>query len=147
MLAGSTQLDLLIPQMPPMVMVDGLIAHNETASVSCFEIKPGNIFVSNGYLRFPGLIENIAQTCALRSGFAFSEAAKNAQGEPAQPPVGFIGEVKNAMIYRLPKVGEVLHTKIDLLHTVFTASIVKGEVTVNGEAIASCEMKIFVAPQ
>ncbi|MFN8276181.1 MAG: 3-hydroxyacyl-ACP dehydratase [Chitinophagales bacterium] len=147
MLAGSTDLDLLIPQKPPMVMVDGLLAHTETESVSCFEIKPDNIFLSNGALRFPGLIENIAQTCALRSGFAFSEEAKKAQGPPAQPPVGFIGEVKNAVIHRLPKVGEVLHTKIDLLHTVFTASIVKGEVSVNGEVIASCEMKIFVAPQ
>lgn len=137
MIADKNTVIDLIPQKYLMVMVDGLISNNETVTVSKFSITENNIFCSNGYFQEPGLIENIAQTAALRSGY---EAMKN-QEEPA---VGFIGSVKNMIIYELPKDNDILRTKVTILTRLMNVLIIKGEVMVDAKLMAEGEMNIFL---
>ncbi|MBS1593012.1 MAG: 3-hydroxyacyl-ACP dehydratase [Bacteroidetes bacterium] len=135
-----------IPQRHPIVMVDGLLEHEGDVSVSALTIAPDNIFVSDGHFQMPGMVENIAQTAALRMGYSHKLEAKQSGAAPAKPPVGFIGEVKNLKIHLLPPVGATIHTRIEVLHTIFTASVIRGEVLYDGQVAAECEMKIFTQP-
>jgi predicted hotdog family 3-hydroxylacyl-ACP dehydratase len=134
-----TDLEQLIPQRAPMVMIDGLDAVSNEGAVSRFVVRAENIFVNSGYFAEAGLLENMAQTAAARAG-----RISSAKGEA--PPVGFIGGVKDLRVRRLPEVGQELTTRVTILHEVLNASVVKGEVQVDGESIAHCELKIFINP-
>lgn len=137
MIVGADQITTLIPQRAPFVMISGLFDSNLTATTTSFEIESDNIFVENGFLTEPALIENMAQTAAAGVGYQFS--LKN----EAVPP-GFIGAIKNLEIKTLPHVGQVLLTKVEVLQEVFGVTLIKGNVTVGDETIASCEMKIVL---
>ena len=41
-------IEMLIPQRPPFVMIDKLLSFSETATITGFSIKADNIFVENG---------------------------------------------------------------------------------------------------
>ena len=87
-----------IPQRPPMVMVDALLSSDEatlTAHTSFF-IEASNIFCKANAFKEPGLIENIAQSCALRAGYTFH--SKN-----EKVPLGFIGAIKDLNIHFFPE--------------------------------------------
>ena len=127
----------MIPQKPPMAMVDGLIAHDDTTTTSRLALNKQNIFCKNGFFHEPGLIENIAQTAALRAGYI---ANKN----EVDPQLGFIGAVKRMHIFELPKHTDIIHTKITVLNQLMNASIIKGKVYVGQKIIAEGEMTIFI---
>jgi 3-hydroxyacyl-[acyl-carrier-protein] dehydratase len=146
MLVTKENITTFIPQRAPIIMVDGLLEHSDQISVSQLVIAMDNIFVADGHFQMPGMVENIAQTAALRMGYAHMVQAKESGGAPIAPPVGFIGEVKNLTIHFLPPVGSTIHTKVELLHNVFTASVIKGTVLHDGKVAADCEMKIFLQP-
>lgn len=92
----------------------------------------------------PGLIENIAQTVALRSGYEYKLKIPASDAKPGDPPIGFIGEIKNLLISFLPASGSVLETRVELLHNIFGASVVKGQISCGSKIAAGCEMKLFV---
>lgn len=132
----------LIPQKPPIEMVDKLWFNDETTTISGFTIKADNIFCENGEFREPGIVENIAQTAALRVGYMVSLLEKN--GEKVNPPVGYIGAIKRLNIHQLPKVGAELKTEVIIQQIIFDVTLITGRTTVNGEPVAECEMKIFL---
>ena len=90
----------------------------------------------------PGLIENIAQTGAIRAGYMFSKL-KEEDGS-LEPPIGYIGAIKSLKIAKLPKVGDHIKTTLSVENQVFDITMVKGVIELKGEVIASCHMKIFV---
>lgn len=139
-LVMSLATDILpfIPQRAPFVMISTLEACDDAGAVTTFTIQPQNIFVENGRLKEPALVENIAQTCAARIGYICMQ-----ENKPV--PVGFIGAVQNLTIHTLPAVGDVLQTSVTIKNQIFNATIVDGQITCNGENIATCEMKIFIA--
>ena len=132
----------LIPQKPPIEMVDKLWFNDDTTTISGFTIREDNIFCKNGFFREPGIIENIAQTAALRVGYVVSLMEKS--GDKIDPPVGYIGAIKKLIIHQLPKAGSELRTEVKIQHVVFDVTLISGKTTVNGELIAECEMKIFL---
>ena len=132
----------LIPQKPPIEMVDKLWFNDETTTISGFTVKENNIFCENGFFREPGIIENIAQTAALRVGYIVSLMEKS--GEKVDPPVGYIGAIKKLVIHQLPKAGSELRTEVKIQHVVFDVTLISGKTMLNGETIAECEMKIFL---
>ncbi len=137
MIADENMVRKLIPQGDPMVMVSELISSDDLCTVSTLLIKEDNIFCSDGFFKEPGIVENIAQTAALRSGYhAFVNKEK--------PKVGFIGSVKKLMIYDLPKVNDYLETKVEVVSELFNAIIIKGEVKVGDKLIAKGNMNIFL---
>ena len=139
MIAEGEDVLKLIPQRPPIVMVDKLISAADKKTVSGFTIKADNIFIENGIMQEPGIIENIAQSAALGVGYVCS--VKN-----EKVPLGFIGAVKNLKIFDLPKVGEEINTEIQVDYEVFEATLITGKVFLKERLIAQCEMKIFLKP-
>ncbi len=130
-----------IPQRKPIVMVSELVQHSELLSTSRFQVSPDNMFCQNGCFTEPGLIENIAQTAALRSGY---EASINSTGDE-DAPVGFIGAVSRLKIDALPADNSLLETTVEVLNQIFGVTLVKGTTMVNGKQVAECEMKIVLA--
>ena len=127
----------LIPQRKPMIMIDKLLSFSEKEVRTSFKINKKNIFVKNGVLQEVALIENIAQTAAAGTGY-------NAFSENKTPQKGFIGAVKKFEVHSLPKVDDVVETKLIITAEVLNASIVEGEVYCNSELIAKAELKIFL---
>lgn len=130
-------IQLLIPQKPPFVMVDKLVAFTETSSTTAFGIRADNIFVENGVFKEPGLVENIAQTAAARAGYI-----SKTKNKPVL--VGYIGAVNNLQIFSLPKAGDELITEITIEKQIFDVALISGKITCNEELIAQCNMKIFI---
>ncbi|HRO44241.1 3-hydroxyacyl-ACP dehydratase [Agriterribacter sp.] len=126
-----------IPQRPPFVMVDELVAVDNNAGTTKFKVSADNIFTVNGKLTEPALIENIAQTAAARIGYICSQ-----KKEPV--PVGFIGAVQNLQVMNLPEPGQLLETTIEIKNQVFDITVITGKITCKGTVLAQCEMKIFI---
>ena len=127
----------LIPQRPPIVMVDSFFGIEENCSYSGLTVTSDNIFCEEGKLQEPGVIEHIAQSAAARIGFIYTR-----QG--AQVPLGFIGSVDKLKIYNLPEVGIKLFTEITVVQEVFDITLVSAQVKAGEELIAECRMKIFI---
>ncbi|CAM1348398.1 hypothetical protein [Tenacibaculum insulae] len=124
----------LIPQRAPIVMVDSLLYFDETKVISGLTVLSNNMFVDNNYLTEPGLIEHMAQTVALYTGYHFY--IKNI---PA--PEGYIGAIKGVTIKKLPKVSEQLETEVEILQEIMGVTLVKGTTKLAGEVIMSAQMK------
>lgn len=139
---AASDIDKYIPQKAPIVMVGELISHSGETTESQFKIAADNIFCENGVLTEPGLIENIAQTAALRMGYMASQKTTD-----AEPPVGFIGAISKLKIHSLPAVGQSLHTRIEIKNDIFGITLIQGTSYVDGHIQAECEMKIVITGQ
>lgn len=134
-----TDIKHLIPQKTPFVMVDTLVEFSADHLVSRFKISDTNIFVEKACLSEPGLVENMAQSVALHTGYDYflkDEAA----------PVGYIGSIKFISIDKLPKLNEIISTNVKILHEFMGVTMV--EIQVFNEAqeeIAAGEMKTIIA--
>jgi len=128
----------LIPQKYPFVMVDKLLHYSDKNVVSGLTITDDNIFSNNQYFTEPGLIEHMAQTVALYTGYQYYLLQKPA-------PTGYIGSIKSVEILKLPKLKDQLITKATILHEIMGVTLVHIVVTLNDETIAISEMKTVVA--
>ncbi|MDR2130194.1 MAG: pseudouridylate synthase [Odoribacteraceae bacterium] len=126
----------LLPQRPPFVMIDRLLHCDTMMTSTSFQVREGTIFCDDARLTEAGLIENIAQTCAARVGYI----NKYVYRKPVK--LGFIGAIRDMEITRLPRVGEVLTTRVETLEEIFQMTLVSARVRAGEEWIASCEMKI-----
>lgn len=127
----------LIPQRPPIVMVDVVWSADETSAETGLTVQEDNIFVRYGRFRESGLIEHIAQSAA-----AFAGYGTFVRGE--EPRLGYIGEIKDCNLLVLPQVGDELRTTIRLIAEAGGIRLIAAETCVNGEKIADCQMKIFL---
>jgi 3-hydroxymyristoyl/3-hydroxydecanoyl-(acyl carrier protein) dehydratase len=127
----------LIPQRPPFVMIDKLLSVTETTTTTGFCIQEENIFVENGVFKEPGLVENIAQTAAARAGYV-----SHTENKPVL--VGYIGAVNGLQVFALPKTGDELITEITTENQIFDVTLISGKITCNGQLLAQCKMKIFI---
>lgn len=126
-----------IPQKHPIVMIDTLDYCEGDTTKTSFTIEKDNIFVKDGMLHEPGIVENIAQTAAAKAGY---EVKKHG----AEPLLGFIGAVKDLKIHSFPKIGDVLKTTVVIKTEVMGVTLIEGTSFCNGNKIAECEMKIFI---
>jgi predicted hotdog family 3-hydroxylacyl-ACP dehydratase len=127
----------LLPQSHPMVMIDQFVSSNEKTTVTSFHIKPDNILLLDGKLSEAGIIENIAQTAAARSGY---EAKKN----KVAVRTGFIGSIKNLKIHFLPDVGNTIQTQIDIKTVIGEITVISAVSAISERIIAECEMTIIL---
>ena len=125
----------LIPQRPPFVMVDKLISYTPATTITQFHVGEDNLFAEEGRFSLTGLVENIAQTCAVRMGYI-----NQASSQPIK--VGVIGAIKNFTVNQLPLVGSLLTTRIDVLEEVFNVVLVHASITCDETLIAETDMKI-----
>ncbi len=136
-LLTGEELYKLFPQRKPIVMVDTFFCADAEGAETGLTIAADNIFCKGERLREPGLIEHIAQSAA-----AFAGYAPYTKGEA--PKLGFIGEIKKFKINRLPVVGEALHTRLRVLGEAAGVTLIAAETDVEGDVVASCQMKIFI---
>lgn len=128
----------LIPQRAPFVMVDKLLHFEKNKVVAGLTISKENIFSQNNKFTAPGLIEHMAQTVALYTGYQFFLKKEDA-------PVGYIGAIKKAEIFDLPSVGNELKTTVIILHDIMGVTLVTAETECDGKIIACSEMKTVLA--
>jgi 3-hydroxyacyl-[acyl-carrier-protein] dehydratase len=146
MLVSREEVLNFIPQRVPIVVVHGLEAHSETSSTSIFNVEDEHLFVRDGKFLPSGLMENIAQTSALRSGYHFSQQMP-LEGETPEPPIGFIGALKNFVVTDLPSIGSELYTTVTVTYEVMGMQVVEASIKCGKNIIASCEMKIFLSQE
>lgn len=134
-----SKIEELIPQRSPIMMVDELLQVVGDDCTCQLTVRPDNYFLENDQQMVePGVIEHIAQSASAFAGYrAVAEGA-------TEPPVGYIGEVKNFRLYRRPRLGDVLKTTITMGATVGGVTIISGTTIVGEETIAETQMKIFV---
>jgi len=139
-LVSKQNIQSVLPQRPPMVMVDELLYSDETTTRCEFTVTAENVFTANGFFSEAGLVENIAQTAAAGMGYKAKQT-----NQPVQ--VGYIGAIKDLEIFKLPKVGDSLLTEVSIVNRVFDVTVVNGTIHCNNHVAAKCEMKIFITKQ
>lgn len=127
----------LIPQRPPIVMVDSFCGIENDCSYSGLTITSDNIFCREGKFQEAGVIEHIAQSAAARIGYIYLQ-----RNEPV--PLGFIGSVDKLTLHYLPEAGQELSTEITIIQEVFDITLVSARVSTSDMVIAECRMKIFL---
>ncbi|WP_452230744.1 MULTISPECIES: hypothetical protein [unclassified Lacinutrix] len=134
-----TDISHLIPQKTPFVMVDTLLDFTADKIVSSFTILDTNLFVKDNYFLESGLIENLAQTVALHTGYDFF-----LKGE--QAPTGYIGSIKKVEVQKLPKLNETITTEATILHEFMGVTMVEVKAfNQDKEEIAFAQMKTVIA--
>ncbi|SDH62414.1 hypothetical protein [Chitinophaga filiformis] len=128
-----------IPQRTPIVMISGILEVKDNITRTGLQIAADNLFVEDGVLKSPGLLENMAQTAAARVGYV-------ALQENTPVPIGFIGAVKDFEVFEFPPAGSFIETTTEIQSQVFNATMVAARVTLNGKVMAQCELKIFINP-
>jgi len=128
----------LIPQKKPFVMVDDLRNHTKDEVISSLKIRETNLFFDENVLLEPGLIENMAQTVALHTGYSYFL-------EGVEPPTGYIGAIKNVDIVRLPELHETILTKAIILQEFMGVTLVEIKIfDQSNQIMASCQMKTVI---
>ncbi len=128
----------LIPQKFPFVMVDKLIDFKDNEIVVGLTVPEDNIFVKDGVFQESGLIEHMAQSVALYTGYQFY-----LKQQPA--PVGYIGSIKNIEINQLPKLNDEVETIVTVLNEFMGVTLVDISTKLNGVEIAKGQMKTVLA--
>ncbi len=136
-LARGEEIFNLIPQRPPMTMVDTLYNASEMGGETGLTVLDDNVFCINNHLIEPGIIEHSAQSAAAFAGYRYYIAGE-------KPHIGLIGEIKTFRIERCPAVGEVLRTKISVTGEAMGMSLVHTETYSGEEKIAGGDIKIFI---
>lgn len=119
-------------------MVGRLTYFDEKTIETETEIKADNIFVDDGLFSASGLVENIAQTCAARIGYVNKYILKKGI------QLGFIGAIRNLEVIDLPKVGDTITTRVEVLEDVFGMTLANARVACNGKTLVTTEIKIAV---
>jgi len=128
----------LLPQKFPFVMVDAMHSYSETSLVSGLEIKHDNIFVLNDVFLEAGLIEHMAQSVALHTGYQYFLRNEIA-------PTGYIGSIKEIEIKELPKTNDNIQSEVIILQEFAGITLVDIVTTLNNKEIARGQMKTVLA--
>lgn len=128
----------LIPQRSPFVMIDRMNAFTATTLSAGFHITGENIFSHDDVFTEPGIVEHMAQSVALHTGYQFF-----LRGMPA--PTGYIGAINQLEIIELPHVGDQLTTEVEILQEFGGITMVNISTSCDGRAIASGQMKTVIA--
>jgi predicted hotdog family 3-hydroxylacyl-ACP dehydratase len=127
----------LIPQRPPMVIIDQLTYADEKSARGLLKIKESNLFCHNGKLQEAGLIEFIAQTAAACTGYLSLSRNQSVIR-------GFIGSVKNLVIHSLPEINTEIQSEIIVDTELLGYTIITGRVFQKDKMLAECEMRILL---
>lgn len=136
----QTDVDVLelIPQRPPVVMIDRFGGiDSDGVSHTAFLVPANCIFCEEGCLGECGLIEHMAQSAAARVGWG-------ARSRGREVAIGYIGSVAGFRVAAFPPVGSRLETTIRVVQEVFNVSLVKATTCAAGTVVAECELKIVL---
>ncbi|MAZ27163.1 MAG: hypothetical protein CL868_08825 [Cytophagaceae bacterium] len=132
------EIQKLLPQREPMIMVDRLDYFDSKKIKTALTIRHENVFVEKGHLSEAGIIEHIAQSIALLTGHV-----KKGVNEPT---VGYIGGIKDFEIYELPHMGKTLETQVEVTQEFMGMRLSHAEVYLGTKLIASGVLKTATKP-
>ena len=138
LLGDKDFVETLIPQRFPFVLVDKLYSYSETELISGFTIENDTIFFEKESLAEAGLIEHMAQSVALHTGYQFY--LRNEQA-----PTGYIGSIKDIEIKKLPKLHDEIKTTVSILQEFGGITLVDVVTKLNDVEIAKGQMKTVLA--
>lgn len=133
---ASVSIADLLPQRKPFVMVSSLLSCSYGRTVTQFLIREDNVFAEDGKLVPEGLVENVAQTCAVRIGFI----NKYILYKPVS--VGYVCALKDFRVLEAPAVGKTIETEINLKGEFGTMLMVDAVTKSEGNVIAEGSMVI-----
>ena len=129
-----------------MLMVGELLHIDDNTVTTTFHISKDCIFINDNILTESGLIENAAQACSAIVGQSYF-AIDDLEGE-GNKLVGYISAIKRVEIFKLPKIGETISTKAQLLSRIDSGSmtICSMECTtfINTELIVACTLNFLI---
>ncbi|RXM48511.1 hypothetical protein [Flavobacterium sp. YO12] len=128
----------LLPQKFPFVMVDAMYSYTETSLISGLTIQNDNIFTENNIFLEAGLIEHMAQSVALHTGYQFFLRNETA-------PTGYIGSIKEIAIKKLPEINDSIQSEVTILQEFAGITLVNIVTKLNNEEIANGQMKTVLA--
>ena len=134
----SIDIDSIVLQQPPFRFVHRLDSFSKEESIITFTPGDGNLLMENGCLSAAGLIEHMAQANAARMGYYCVYILK------APVDIGYIGQVKDFTLHRLPRAGERLTTTVTLKYEVFKVSLCDVVVRSGEEVLASATLKTAI---
>lgn len=137
MLVTRQDIMKFLPHRPPVVMVDEIIETEGAEITTSFTPDRHNIFCENGFFTEWGVIENMAQTAAVKAGY-------EAQMQGLEPQVGFIGAIKNFEIHQRVPVDNKIQTHLQITAEVMQIKLARVSVFLNQNLLATCELKIFL---
>ena len=110
-------------------------------------IKEDNIFVQNTVFIEAGLIENTAQTCSAIVGKKYFFDDNGIENENVNV-IGFISALKSVKIHALPKVGDTIITKADLVSKFvgddYTLCTMSCKSLLEDQILLECEINLFI---
>ena len=125
----------LLPQQPPFRFVDTLELWSEAEARVSFTPAPGNLLMEGKRLSATGLLEHMAQASAVRAGYF----CKYILHRPVK--IGYIGQIRNFRLYRLPEAGERLDTSVFFREEAFNITLVEVEVRCGDKLLATASLK------
>lgn len=136
-----------LPHRAPMLMVDLILDINSNFVETTFLIKEDNIFVDNNIFVEAGLIENTAQTCSAIVGKKYFFEEDGTENENVNV-IGFISALKNLKIHSLPKAGDTIITKANLVSKFigddYTLCTMSCESLLEDKILLECEINLFI---
>lgn len=128
-------------------MVDLILEIDANFVETIFLIKEDNIFVQDNVFIEAGLIENTAQTCSSIVGKKYFFDEDGTENENVNV-IGFISALKNVKIHSLPKVGDTIITKADLVSKFagddYTLCTMSCNSSVEDQILLECEINLFI---
>lgn len=136
---GMPEIERLIPQRAPVLLVDRLLRASAEEGETCYTVTADGFFIDDeGCLAETGLLEHIAQSASALAGW------RALQDGALHPPLGFIGEVKKFCCYARPAAGSVLHTVVRLTAEADGVWLMEGETRSGQVVLASTRLKVAV---
>lgn len=130
-----------------MLMVDLILDIDANFVETTFLIKEDNIFIQNNVFIEAGLIENTAQTCSSIVGKKYFFDEDGTENENVNV-IGFISALKNVKIHSLPKVGDTIITKANLVSKFagddYTLCTMSCQSSVEDQILLECEINLFI---
>ena len=127
--------ETILLQVPPFRFVDRLDAFDPDGVVTSFTVPADGPLVENGCLTEAGLVENMAQSSAARIGYI------SVYIDHVPVRIGYLGQVKNLNVNRLPLSGETLSTTVRLRQDIFGITLVDAGVRGGDEVLATASVK------
>lgn len=127
----------LIPQRPPIMMVDEYTFEDAQNCSSRLTIAADNIFLDENHIMIAeGVLEHIAQSAAAHIGYR-----RKLAGAPVN--FGYIGDIKRCqMSDAMPLAGDTLTTHISIVSEVENIVMISAETTSQGKTVVTCRMKL-----
>ncbi len=134
----SIDIHTLLPQQEPFIMVGELTHYDDTQVKTRMNITDDNVFTFNGQFATAGMIENIAQTSAVRIGYVNKYIFKKSI------QIGVIAAVRNLKVLGHPHTGSVIDTTVTVMAEVMGTTLAEAKIEENGKVLATSQVKLSV---